>query len=134
MGLLLLTVIISGLALHAWLFIEIQLQKLAFVKLDKIVNPMKHTFNKSKHLHLQYVIFLHEILINVFNIANISSIIIYTETIDISIKPCFFHIICSCLLKWFLSIMELVQFLNLLLQTCKFLYHWQTNQVHFFCS
>ena len=89
MGLLLLTVIISGLALHAWLFIEIQLKKLAFVKIDKIVNPMKHTFNKSKHLHLQYVVFLHQILMNVFNIANISSIIIYTETIDISIKPCF---------------------------------------------
>ena len=30
---------------------------------------------------------------NVFNIINISSIIIYTKIIDTSIKPCFFFIL-----------------------------------------
>ena len=44
MGLLLLIVIISGLALHARLFIEIQLNEFAFVKPDRIVNPIKNTF------------------------------------------------------------------------------------------
>ena len=49
MGLLLLTFIISGLALHSWLFIEIQLNgialnELAFLKFDRIVNPIKNTF------------------------------------------------------------------------------------------
>ena len=41
MGLLLLTLTTCGLALHAWLFIEAQLKELAFVKLDRIVNPIK---------------------------------------------------------------------------------------------
>ena len=59
MGLLLLTLTISGLALHGWLFIEIQLNGIAFnlvvfsgavlngivyVKLDRIVNPVKNAF------------------------------------------------------------------------------------------
>ena len=44
MGLLLLTLKISGLALHYWLFIEMQLNEFAFVKLDRIVNPVKNTF------------------------------------------------------------------------------------------
>ena len=44
MGLLLLTLTTYGLALHAWLFIEIQLKEFAFVKPDKIVNPMKNAF------------------------------------------------------------------------------------------
>ena len=47
MGLLLLTLTVSGLALHDWLFIEIQLngiafKELAFVKFDRIVNPIKN--------------------------------------------------------------------------------------------
>ena len=44
MGLLLLTLTICGLVLHSWLIIEIHLNELEFVKLDKIVNPMKNTF------------------------------------------------------------------------------------------
>ena len=59
MGLSLLTLTISGLALHDWLFIEIQLNGTAvnlvvfseavligivFMKLDRIVNPVKNTF------------------------------------------------------------------------------------------
>ena len=58
MGLLLLTLTICGLALHAWLFTETQLNvvafngiafnKLAFVKFDRIVNPVKHFFHKPK--------------------------------------------------------------------------------------
>ena len=44
MGLLLLTLIISGLALHAWLLIEIQLNEFTLVKPDKTVNPIKNTF------------------------------------------------------------------------------------------
>ena len=39
---------------------------------------------------LYNIIFLHEILMNVFNIVNISNIIISTKIIDISIKTCFF--------------------------------------------
>ena len=64
MGLLLLTLTICGLALHAWLFIEIQLNEIvfkefAFVRPDKIVNPRKNAFNKSKYFHLHYIIFFH---------------------------------------------------------------------------
>ena len=44
MGLLLLTLAISGLALHAWLFIEIQVNEFTLVKLDIIANPRKNTF------------------------------------------------------------------------------------------
>ena len=46
MGLLLFTLTTSGLALHGWLLTEIQLNLFAlngnaFVKLDRIVNPVK---------------------------------------------------------------------------------------------
>ena len=49
MGLLLLTLIISGLALHGWLLIEIQLSGIAFkevvlTKFDKNNDPMKKYF------------------------------------------------------------------------------------------
>ena len=59
MGLLLLTLTISGLALHGWLLIEIQLNLFAFnlvvfsgavlsgivfMKLNRIVNPVKILF------------------------------------------------------------------------------------------
>ena len=44
MGLLLLTLTISGLPLHYWLLIEIQLNEFAFVKRDRTVNPVKNTF------------------------------------------------------------------------------------------
>ena len=44
MGLLLLILIISDLALHSWLFIEIQLNEFVFVKYDRIVNPIKTLF------------------------------------------------------------------------------------------
>ena len=63
MGLLLLTLIISGLALQIWLLIEIQLNGIAFngiafVKFDRIVNPIKNTIlTKSNNFHLHYVIF-----------------------------------------------------------------------------
>ena len=61
------------------------------MKLDKIVNLTKKIFfDKSKYFYLHYVIFFHQIFMNVFNIINISSITIYTKIIDISIKTCFF--------------------------------------------
>ena len=60
MGLLLLTLTSRGLFLHSWL---IQLNEIAFVKLDKIVNPVKNTF---------WTMFI-----------NISSIIIYSKIIYI---------------------------------------------------
>ena len=49
MGLLLLTLTTSGLALHFWLLIEILLNVvafngIAFVKTDRIVNPIKTFF------------------------------------------------------------------------------------------
>ena len=40
MGSLLLTLIISGLILHAWLFIEIQLNGAVLAKLDKNNDPI----------------------------------------------------------------------------------------------
>ena len=48
-GLLLLTLIISGLALHGWLLIETQLNGIAFtevvlIKFDKNNDPMKKHF------------------------------------------------------------------------------------------
>ena len=53
-----LTLTTCGLVLHSLLFIEIQLNEFAFVKLDKIANPTKkHFFNKSKFFDLHYVIF-----------------------------------------------------------------------------
>ena len=63
MALLLLTLIISGLTLHSWFFIEIQFNRIAFnreftfVKSDKVVNPRKkHFFNKFKHFILYYIL------------------------------------------------------------------------------
>ena len=62
---LLLTLTISGLALHGWLFIEIQINGItfngiAFAKFDRIVNPIKkHFLNKPKYFHFHYVIFFH---------------------------------------------------------------------------
>ena len=112
-----------------------QLKEIAFVKPDKLVNPMKkHFFNKSKYFHL-HCYFFHEIFMNVNNIINISSIIINNKIIDISIKPCFFsYYLLTSLLKYFLSIIELLQFQNLLLQICKFLYHSQTNNYLLHCN
>ena len=42
--LLALTLIISGLALHAWFFIEIQLKAVVLTKLDKNNDPIKKGF------------------------------------------------------------------------------------------
>ena len=42
-GSLLLTLILSGLALGAWLIIEIQLNGVVLTKLDKNGNPVKNT-------------------------------------------------------------------------------------------
>ena len=42
MGSLLLTLRISGLTLHAWLFIEIQFNGVVLTKLDKIAKPIKN--------------------------------------------------------------------------------------------
>ena len=59
------------------------------MKPDGIVNSIKNTFlinlNSSS-----YVIFLHQILMNVFNIIKISRIIFNTQIIDISIKDSYF--------------------------------------------
>ena len=48
-GLLLLTLTIAGLALHAWLFIEIQPKEVVLTKLDKNNEPI---FKKFKHFIL----------------------------------------------------------------------------------
>ena len=111
MGLLLLTLTISGFALHAWLFIEIQLNvvtfsgiafhKLTFVKLDKIVNPIKNIFLTNLNIFIYTVIFFHYIFMNVNNIISISSIIIYTKIINIPIKPCFFRLSVDQFLEMF---------------------------------
>ena len=63
MGLLVLTLTISALALHSWFFVEIHFNVvafngIAFVKLDRIVNRTKNTFfNKSNYFHLHYFFF-----------------------------------------------------------------------------
>ena len=60
MGLLLFTLTICGLVLHSWLIIEIRLNEFAFVKSDKIVNPMKNTFGTNlKYFHLYNFTFFH---------------------------------------------------------------------------
>ena len=72
---------------------------------------------------------------NVNNITNISSIIIYNKIIDITIKPCFFsYYLLTSLSEYFLGIMELPQFWSILLWICKFLYHSQTNNYLFHCN
>ena len=127
MELLLLTLTICSLALHAWLFIETQVREVVLTKFDKNNYPMKKHFLINLNI-LYYIIFLHPILINVFNIINISRIIIDPKIIDISIKSCFLsYFLLTNLLKYFLSIMGELQFQNLLLSICKFLYPWQTN-------
>ena len=55
MGLLLLTLTICGLALHAWSFIEIQRKEVVLSKFDKNNDPMKKHFNESKHSILYHV-------------------------------------------------------------------------------
>ena len=55
MGLLLLTLTICGLALHAWSFIEIQRKEVVLTKFDKNNDPMKKHFNESKHSILYHV-------------------------------------------------------------------------------
>ena len=57
MGLLLFTLTTSRLALHGWLLIEIQLNLFAlngnaFVKLDRIVNPVKKTFLTNPNIFI----------------------------------------------------------------------------------
>ena len=42
MGSLLLRLITSGLTLHAWLFVEIQLNGVVLTKLDQKANPVKN--------------------------------------------------------------------------------------------
>ena len=69
--------------------IEIQLNEFTLVKLDRIVNSIKNTFLMNRNI-LYYIIFLHQIRMNILNIINISRIIINTKIIHISIKPCFF--------------------------------------------
>ena len=57
MGLLLLTFTISGLALHSWLLIEIQLNEFTPVKLDRIVNPIKNTFLTNPNIFIYTISF-----------------------------------------------------------------------------
>ena len=127
MELLLLTLTICSFALYAWLFIETQVRDVLLTKFDKNNYPMKTYFLINLNI-LYYIIFLHQILMNVFNIINISRIIIDPKIIDISIKSCFLsYYLLTSLLKYFLSITDVLQFQNLLLSIYKFLYPWQTN-------
>ena len=62
MWLLLLTLTTCGFVLHSWLFTEIQLNgitfnELAFVKSDKIVNPMKNTFLTNPNIFIYAMLF-----------------------------------------------------------------------------
>ena len=58
MGLLLLTLTTCGLALHYWFFIEIQFNReFAFVKFDKIVNPMKNNFLTNLNILIYTTLF-----------------------------------------------------------------------------
>ena len=97
MGLLLLTLTISGLALHPWLFIKIQLNEIIFkdfefVKFDRFLNPTKNTFLPNpNNFILHCIILFHQICVDVFNIINCKRNIIHTKIIDVSIKPCFFN-------------------------------------------
>ena len=56
--------------------------RVVFVKLDKIVSPVKNI--------LYNIIFLHQILMNIFNIIDYNRIIIYTKIINITSKSIFF--------------------------------------------
>ena len=56
-GLLLQTLIISGLDLHDWLLIEIQINEFTIVKLDKIVNPIKNTFLPNLNIFIYTISF-----------------------------------------------------------------------------
>ena len=59
--------------------------RVAFVKLDKTVNPVKK---------ISYdIIFSHQILMNIFNIIDCNKIIINTKIINITSKSSPFHII-----------------------------------------
>ena len=60
------------------------------MKAEKAVNPTKNTFLANPNIFIYTMSFFHQITVNIFNIVNISSIIIYTKLIDISIKACFF--------------------------------------------
>ena len=71
-----LTLITCGLVLHSWLYIEIQLsgiafKELAFVKSDKIVNPMKNTFLVNLNVFIYTVLLF---FIKYFWMSLISSI------------------------------------------------------------
>ena len=77
------------LALHTCLVIEIQLKGVVLTKFDKSNDPMKKYFLINLNI-LYYIIFLPQILMNIFNIINISSMIINAKIIHIFIKPCFF--------------------------------------------
>ena len=57
MGLLLLILTISDLALHGWLLIEIRLNEFTFVKLDRIVNPVKNTFLANLNIFVYTISF-----------------------------------------------------------------------------
>ena len=57
MELLLLTLTTCGLVLHSWLFTEIQLNELAFVKSDKIVNPTKKLFLTNSNIFIYIMLF-----------------------------------------------------------------------------
>ena len=58
MGLLLLTLIISGLALHASLLIEKQLNEVVLTKFDKNKDPIKKHFLMNRNI-LYFFLFFH---------------------------------------------------------------------------
>ena len=61
---------------------------IVLTKLDRNNEPMKKLLINLNILY--YIIFLHQIIVNVFNIINISRMKINTKIIDISIKSIFF--------------------------------------------
>ena len=54
---LLLTLTISGLALHGWLLIEIQLNEFMRVKFYRIVNPVKNTLSTNLSIFIYTISF-----------------------------------------------------------------------------
>ena len=83
-GSLVLALTISGLTLHSWLFIEIQLNEFMPLKVDKNANPVKKHFLINPNI-LYYTILNHQIYMNVLHSGSRNCIIINTKNINIPI-------------------------------------------------
>ena len=81
------------------------------VKVDKNANPVRKHFLINLSILVHYVIFIHQIIVNVYNTINCNSMIVNTKIINITIKYSLFffsYYLMTSLLKCFLGIMELL--------------------------